>query len=52
MRQINIHEAETYLGRLVDEAAEGEEIILAKAGKPWIVTDKVSCFSSRMFVAA
>ncbi len=34
MEQINIHEAKTTLSRLVDRASEGEEIIIAKAGKP------------------
>jgi prevent-host-death family protein len=34
MRQVNIHEAKTHLSRLVEEAAAGETIILAKAGKP------------------
>ena len=34
MRQINIHEAKTHLSRLVEEAAAGEEIVIAKAGKP------------------
>ncbi len=34
MRQVSIREAKTYLSRLVDEAADGEEIIIAKAGKP------------------
>ena len=34
MRQVNIHEAKTHLSRLVDEAGEGETIVLAKAGKP------------------
>lgn len=34
MRTVNIHEAKTHLSRLVEEAAEGEEIIIAKAGKP------------------
>jgi prevent-host-death family protein len=34
MRSINIHAAKTHLSRLVDEAAGGEEIIIAKAGKP------------------
>lgn len=32
-RIINIHEAKTHLSRLVDDAAAGETIILAKAGK-------------------
>ena len=34
MRTVNIHEAKTQLSRLVDEAAEGEPFIIAKAGKP------------------
>jgi prevent-host-death family protein len=34
MRSINIHEAKTHLSRLVDEVSAGEEIIIAKAGKP------------------
>jgi prevent-host-death family protein len=34
MRTVNIHAAKTQLSRLVDAAAVGEEIIIAKAGKP------------------
>ena len=34
MYQINIHQAKTQLSKLVEEAAQGEEIIIAKAGKP------------------
>jgi prevent-host-death family protein len=34
MRVTNIHEAKTHFSRLVDRAAAGEEIIIAKAGKP------------------
>ena len=34
MRTVNIHEAKTHLSRLVEQAAGGEEIIIAKAGKP------------------
>lgn len=34
MRTVNIHAAKTHLSRLVDDAAAGEEIIIAKAGKP------------------
>lgn len=30
----NLYEAKTALSRLVDRAANGEEIILSKAGKP------------------
>lgn len=34
MRTVNIHEAKTNLSRLVDEASQGKEIVIAKAGKP------------------
>ena len=34
MRTINIHAAKTQLSRLVEAAAAGEEIIIAKSGKP------------------
>lgn len=34
MSTINIHEAKTHLSRFVEQAAAGEEIIIAKAGKP------------------
>lgn len=36
MRKVNIHEAKTHLSRLVDEAANGEPFIIAKAGKPMV----------------
>ncbi|MDL2335666.1 MAG: type II toxin-antitoxin system prevent-host-death family antitoxin [Chloroflexota bacterium] len=32
--KVNIHEAKTQLSRLVDRAAAGEEITIARAGKP------------------
>ncbi len=34
MKTVNMHEAKTHLSRLVEEAAAGNEIIIAKAGKP------------------
>ena len=34
MRTINIHEAKTHLSRLVEEANAGNELTIAKAGKP------------------
>jgi len=34
METVNIHDAKTQFSRLVDAAAGGEEIIIAKAGKP------------------
>ena len=32
---VNVHEAKTHLSRLLDRAHAGEEIILAKGGKPY-----------------
>ncbi len=34
MQTVNIHEAKTHLSRLLEDVAAGEEIIIAKAGKP------------------
>ncbi|HEY4116104.1 MAG TPA: type II toxin-antitoxin system prevent-host-death family antitoxin [Rhizomicrobium sp.] len=36
MRAVNIHEAKTHLSRLVEQAANGEPFIIAKAGKPLV----------------
>ncbi|TMD61231.1 MAG: type II toxin-antitoxin system Phd/YefM family antitoxin [Chloroflexi bacterium] len=34
MRAVNIHEAKTHLSRLIERVLRGEEITLAKAGRP------------------
>ena len=34
MKAFNIHEAKTHFSKLVEQAASGKEIIIAKAGKP------------------
>ena len=34
MKQVNLYEAKTQLSSLVEEAAAGEEVIIAKNGKP------------------
>jgi prevent-host-death family protein len=34
VRQVNLYEAKTNLSQLVEDAAKGEEIIIAKNGKP------------------
>ena len=34
MRTVNIHAAKTHFSRLLEDVAAGEEIIIAKAGKP------------------
>ncbi len=34
MAVFNIHQAKTHFSRLVDDAAAGKEVVIAKAGKP------------------
>lgn len=34
METVNTHQAKTHLSRLLERAAQGEEFIIAKAGKP------------------
>jgi prevent-host-death family protein len=34
MTTVNVHEAKTHLSRILDRVSAGEEIIIAKAGKP------------------
>ena len=36
MTTVNIHEAKTHLSRLVERAALGESVIIAKAGRPMV----------------
>ena len=36
MKSFNIHYAKTHLSHLVEEAADGHEFIIAKAGKPMV----------------
>lgn len=38
---LNVHEAKTHLSKLIDRAHFGEEIIIAKAGKPWAKLSKI-----------
>ncbi|MCB9876435.1 MAG: type II toxin-antitoxin system Phd/YefM family antitoxin [Planctomycetes bacterium] len=34
MTTVNIHEAKTHLSRLLERVAAGEEIVIARAGRP------------------
>ncbi|MFZ1426151.1 MAG: type II toxin-antitoxin system prevent-host-death family antitoxin [Geminicoccaceae bacterium] len=34
--QINVHEAKAQLSELLERAARGEEVIIAKRGKPFV----------------
>ena len=36
MKIINIHEAKTQLSRLIAEVVAGDEVVIAKAGKPLV----------------
>jgi prevent-host-death family protein len=36
MQTVNIHEAKTHLSRLVEQAANGQPFIIARAGKPLV----------------
>jgi len=31
---VNIHEAKTHLSRLIEQVTQGQEVIIAKAGRP------------------
>jgi prevent-host-death family protein len=33
-RAVNVHEAKTHLSRLLERVATGEQIVIAKAGRP------------------
>jgi prevent-host-death family protein len=35
MKVVNVHDAKTHLSRLLDRAHAGEEIIIAKSGRPY-----------------
>lgn len=36
MQTVNIHDAKTHLSKLIEQALAGEEIVIAKAGKPLV----------------
>lgn len=36
MKTINVYQAKSQLSRLIDEAMAGEEIVIAKNGKPFV----------------
>lgn len=39
MHQVNIHEAKTHLSRLIREALDGEEVVIAKGNRPLVRLD-------------
>ena len=40
--QVNIHEAKTNFSKLLERVAEGEEVIICKAGKPVATLQKIA----------
>lgn len=52
MTEVNIHEAKTHLSRLLEKVQQGEEVIIAKAGKPIAKLVKVQKPSPRKFGTA
>jgi len=47
MRVVNLHAAKTHLSRLVEDAAKGEDIVIAKAGRPIVRLVPVSVRQKR-----
>ena len=47
MKTINIQAAKTHLSRLVEEAVAGEDIVLAKAGRPMVRLTPVRAAGTR-----
>ncbi len=43
MKIANIHDAKTQLSKLVERAMRGEEVLIAKAGKPLVRLVPVEC---------
>jgi prevent-host-death family protein len=36
MTKVNVHEAKTQLSKLLEKAVNGEEVVIAKAGRPMV----------------
>ena len=48
MTEVNIHEAKTHLSRLLEKVQQGEEVVIAKAGKPIAKLVKIETESKRV----
>ena len=48
MTEVNIHEAKTHLSRLLEKVQQGEEVVIAKAGKPIAKLVKIEAESKRV----
>lgn len=49
MSQVNVHEAKTHLSRLLQRVEAGEEVVIARAGKPVARLVPVETASRRRF---
>ena len=49
MKQVNVHEAKTHLSRLLARAEKGEEIVIARAGKPVAKLVRIPSRKKRVF---
>jgi prevent-host-death family protein len=47
MATVNLHAAKTHLSRLVDKAMAGEDVVIAKAGKPMVRLVPIAAKSRR-----
>jgi prevent-host-death family protein len=52
MTEVNIHEAKTHLSRLLQKVAQGEEVVIAKAGRPVAKLVKIEPKSKRVLGSA
>lgn len=50
--EVNIHHAKTHLSKLIEKALNGEEVIIAKAGKPVVRLIPVPVEGPRSLVGA
>lgn len=46
MKTVNVYEAKTHLSQLLDLAASGEEVVIARAGRPWLNSFLISRMSN------
>jgi len=50
--EVNIHEAKTQLSKLIERAVQGEEVVIAKAGKPLVKLVKIKPKAKRILGSA
>jgi prevent-host-death family protein len=50
--EVNIHEAKTHLSRLLERVQRGEEVVIAKAGRPVAKLVKIESTSKRVLGSA